>query len=154
MEWAAAKDQTLIKNQNCIGTRITTKNTKNTTKSEYQSHPPQIHVYQERKGTRLNYHLKAIRASTAIINHDRIWWYQTDMMEPPKAPRLLKASNIYFCSFYIAVFIENKEGYRNEAQKLFCIVWNVKKFRENQFLHFCLFRDKKGIWFCVFGQVQ
>ena len=148
MEWAAAKDQTLIKNQNCIGTRITTKNT---TKSEYKSHAPQIPVYQECKGTRLNYHLKAIRASTAIINHDRIWWYQTDMMEPPKAPRLLKASNIYFCSFYIAVFIKNKEEYRNEAQKLFCIVWNVKKFRENQYLHFCFFRDKKGIWFFVFG---
>ena len=154
MEWAAAKDQTLIKNQNCIGTRITTKNTKNTTKSEYKSHSPQIPVYQERKGTRLNYHLKATRASTAIINHDRIWWYQTDMMEPPKAPRLLEASKglqYLFLQFFIAVFIKDKEEYRNEAQKLFCIVWNVKKFRENQYLHFCFFRDKKGIWFCVFG---
>ena len=96
-------------------------------------------------------HLPPLLIMIGFDGTKQIWWSLPklpDFWRPPKA------SNIYFCSFYIAVFIKNKEEYRNEAQKLFCIVWNVKKFRENQFLHFCLFRDKKGIWFCVFGQVQ
>ena len=131
------------------GTRITAKNTKSTTKSEYKSHQPQISVkipqwYQERKGTYLNYHLKATRASTIIINHVRLWWYQTDIMEPSTFPRLVEASKSLVCCM----------GNRNEAQKLYFLSCEIWQISWESIFYFCLLRDKKGIWFCVFGQIK
>ena len=132
LELAAAKIKHLPKIKTVLaGTRNTDKNTKNTTRYENKLHLPQIpQLYQECKGRRLNYHLKATRASTST-NHVKLWWYQTDIIEPPKVPRLLKASKgLQYLLLQFLLYSFHKKikknctlvcciGYRNEVQKLF-----------------------------------
>ena len=49
------------------------------------------------------------RTSTAIIDYVRLWWYQTDIMEPRKVPRLLEAFKYLLLQFSHCSFHKNKK---------------------------------------------